>query len=103
VDDPRDILAQVQAAVAQEDWPVVGGLAERLRLIACQRVNSPVRASAESGHYISVQKAEEQGPLSADYIYRNKEKLSFVRRVGKRKLAVDSAGYSRWARNRPPS
>lgn len=51
------------------------------------------------GNLLNVREAADRLRLSADYIYRNKKNLPFVRHVG-RKVLCDPAAMDRWLSTR---
>jgi len=93
-------LAEVVSMLELEDLPALAGVLEVTRVQIFSRITRPEsRVAADPDRLLTVEQVAERTGFSADYVYRHRRALPFLRKVG-RSIRASERELSRWLSTR---
>ena len=92
-------LAEAVSTFDPEALPALAGALEAARVLIWSRIAKPEPPCGDSDRLLTVDQVAERTGFSADYVYRHRSKLPFLRKVG-RSVRASERQLDRWLSTR---
>ena len=89
------VLADAVSTCDPETLPALAGALETARVRIWSRITKPDTSGGNSDRLLTVEQVAERTGFAPDYVYRNRSKLPFLRKVG-RSVRASERELDRW-------